>query len=236
MTTEKSGQEPPRVAVERLRDVTSRPSGTRTTETSSRTDPPPVGCDAGISSRPTTTSGTLEDVITCSREDFDLDYDAYGWSLVYFLNNYLDADHRPVYRDAFLDYIDSYARKGARDPIERREEAIERAREYFVEKVKDPGASTWEAFEAALADVHPGAVRRGDRRTGDRRRAALSMRGAARTRGLRSRGRNGAGLPVASSRGPRGAAPPGVGSPRPGRRRPRDLLDAAPLGTVPDRG
>lgn len=90
---------------------------------------------------------TLEELVTCAHRDYGVDYYSYGWSLVYFLNNYESAAGELVYRDAYLKYLDSYTRKGPKDPSERQREAFARAEQMFVHEVADPDVPDWAAFE-----------------------------------------------------------------------------------------
>jgi len=90
---------------------------------------------------------SLEELIRCPHRKYDGSFYSYGWALVYFLNNFEDEAGNLVYRDAYLAYLDSYTKKGPRDPQERADEAFNRALDLFVTQIDDPEVKTWEAFE-----------------------------------------------------------------------------------------
>ncbi len=107
---------------------------------------------------------SLEDLVTCAHRDYDVTFYSYGWSLVYFLNNYENAAGELVYRQPYLDYLNSYTKKGPRDEEARLDESLRRAKEYFVDGVGDPEVGNWDAFEnrwrtfvrAVVADTKKG--------------------------------------------------------------------------------
>ncbi len=90
---------------------------------------------------------TLEELVKCPHRSYDGSFYSYGWALVYFLNNYENADGDLVYRDAYLKYLRSYTRKGPKDPAEALEESYRRAYRFFVEEIDDPEVPDWQAFE-----------------------------------------------------------------------------------------
>jgi hypothetical protein len=90
---------------------------------------------------------TLEEVIRCPHREYDGSFYSYGWSLVYFLNNYENEAGDLVYRGAYLKYLDSYKKKSPKDPAEAAQEAYDRAVKYFITEIKDPEVTDWEAFE-----------------------------------------------------------------------------------------
>lgn len=83
---------------------------------------------------------SLSDLITCPHRAYDGSYYSYGWSLVYFLNNYENKDGQFIYREPYLKYLHSYTRKSEED-------ALTRAKRMFVEEVRDPDVPDWDAFE-----------------------------------------------------------------------------------------
>jgi hypothetical protein len=91
---------------------------------------------------------SLKELITVAHRGYDGSYYSYGWSLVYFLNNYEDDKGVQIYRPAYLDYLQSYTKKGAKDEKEQASEAFDRAVKYFVDDIADPAVPDWNAFEA----------------------------------------------------------------------------------------
>lgn len=83
---------------------------------------------------------SLADLINCPHSAYDGTYYSYGWSLVYFLNNYEDKNGNFIYREPYLRYLQSYTRKGGDAPLAR-------AKRMFVEEVADPDVPDWDAFE-----------------------------------------------------------------------------------------
>lgn len=90
---------------------------------------------------------SLKELITCRHREYDGSFYSYGWALVYFLNNYEDEQGDAIYREPYLEYLNSYTKKSRGDDEERRLEAFERAVEMFVDDVADPAVPDWAAFE-----------------------------------------------------------------------------------------
>lgn len=90
---------------------------------------------------------SLKELVTCEHRGYDGSFYSYGWSLVYFLNNYEDADGKLIYRDAYLEYLKSYTKKGPKKDSEQAEEAYNRAVALFVDGIRDPEVPDWAAFE-----------------------------------------------------------------------------------------
>lgn len=101
---------------------------------------------------------------------YEGDYYSYGWALVYFLLNYEENDRRVygaaitpdsgeipaeykavrkagrlVYRQPYLNYLEFYSKEG--NKMNDRNQPFEKAKELFVDAVKDPDVPNWEAFE-----------------------------------------------------------------------------------------
>lgn len=120
---------------------------------------------------------TLEQLIAHERNvtpdengvaSYEGSYYPYGWALVYFLLNYEENDRRVygqavtddgriteeykavkkagrlVYRDAYAKYLEHFTEKGSGSD---RFYALEMAKKYFVDDIKDPDVPDWESFE-----------------------------------------------------------------------------------------
>jgi hypothetical protein len=84
---------------------------------------------------------TLKDVVSFFKPgSYDGDYYAFGWGLVYFLQNYENDKCERVYVPLYQDYMAAYGSGGKHDPFER-------FVEYFVTKAKQPGIATFDDFE-----------------------------------------------------------------------------------------
>ena len=93
-------------------------------------------------------SHSLKDLITVPHRGYDGSYYSYGWALVYFLNNFENEEGELVYREAYLAYLKSYTKKGAKEPKAQAKESLDRAVRFFVDEVGDPDVPDWDAFEA----------------------------------------------------------------------------------------
>ena len=101
---------------------------------------------------------------------YEGEYYSYGWALVYFLLNYEENDRRVygaaitpdggeipadykavrkagrlVYRQPYLNYLEFYSKEG--NKMNAKEQPFEKAKELFVDAVKDPDVPNWDAFE-----------------------------------------------------------------------------------------
>ena len=100
---------------------------------------------------------------------YEGEYYPYGWALVYFLLNYEENDRRVygqaftddgrisddykvvkkagklVYKGAYLKYLQHFSERGCEGD---RHYAFEIAKKFFVDDIKDPDVSDWNAFES----------------------------------------------------------------------------------------